>query len=104
MSVSRDLVDALVGAVLVFVLATALGLALAWLAGCASFGQRCRYDAAGRLVEQATRSLVIGTGETELVTSACAALSYATQGTGLSDNGRAALGTVAEGAVAGALP
>ena len=83
-------------------LAATYGLLL-WLAtGCASVRQVCRYDA-GNLVLQETRSLVVGTGETELATTACAALSYSTQDTGLSDNGKAALGVVAEGAVKGAL-
>ena len=78
-------------------------LAIALLGGCASVRQVCRYEA-GRLVLQDTRSTVAGTGETEFATTACAALSYSTQDTGLSDNGKDALGVVAEGAVRGALP
>ena len=85
------------------VLAATYGFLL-WLAtGCASVRQVCRYET-GRLVSQDTRSIVVGTGETEFATTACAALSYSTQDTGLSDNGKDALGVVAEGAVRGALP
>ena len=84
--------------VVLFVLA-ATGLVCS---GCATMRQTCRYEA-GHLVEQTTRSTVVGTGETELASDACAALSYSTQDTGLSDNGRLALGTVAEGAARGAV-
>jgi hypothetical protein len=77
---------------------------LLWLLGCATFRQTCRYaEGSGKLLEQTTRSTVVGTGETELATDACAALSYSTQDTGLSDNGKEALGTVAEGAARGAV-
>lgn len=80
----------------------ALALVAALASGCATFSQVCEYDQAGHLIAQETRSTVVGTGETELATDACAALSYATQDTGLSDNGKAALGVIAEGAAAGA--
>lgn len=89
--------------VVLAVLAATYGFLL-WLAsGCATMTQTCRYEA-GVLVEQATRSTVIGTGETEVATTACAALSYSTQDTGISDNGKAALGTIAEGVAAGLVP
>ena len=50
------------------------------------------------------RSTVLGTGETELATSACGDFAYSTRDTGLSDNGRAALGEIAEGAVRALVP
>ncbi len=50
------------------------------------------------------RSTVLGTGETELATSACGDFAYSTRDTGLSNNGKAALGEIAEGAVRGLVP
>jgi hypothetical protein len=47
---------------------------------------------------------VVGTGETEQVTNACGDYAYATKDTGISDNGKAALGMVAEGAARGIMP
>ena len=44
------------------------------------------------------QSWVLGTGETEQVTNACGDYAYGTEDTGLSDNGKAALGEIAEGA------
>lgn len=78
------------------------GLLLVGAAGCATFDQTCEYEAAA-LVRQHTEAFVLGTGETELATTACAALSYSTQDTGLSDNGKDALGVVAEGVAKGAV-
>lgn len=72
--------------------------------GCATANQRCDYYADGRLEHYRLRSTVVGTGETELITTDCAALGYSTRDTGLSDNGTAALGTIAEGAVRAMLP
>ena len=74
---------------------------LIWLSGCASMNQKCQYFPDGRLESYRLRSTVVGTGETEVITTDCAALGYSTKDTGLSDNGKAALGTIAEGAVKG---
>jgi hypothetical protein len=49
-------------------------------------------------------SFVVGTGETEQVSNACGDYAYGTRDTGISDNGKEALGEIAEGAVKGALP
>lgn len=76
----------------------AAAAALTLLSGCATMRQTCRYDA-GALVEQVTRSTVVGTGETELVSRSCADLAYGTRDTGLSDNASAVLPKVAELAV-----
>jgi len=47
---------------------------------------------------------VIGTGETELVVvDACGTLGYSTKDTGISDNGKEAIGKVAEGMAKGAM-
>jgi len=72
--------------------------------GCATANQRCDYYPDGRLEHYRLRSTVIGTGETEVVTTDCAALAYSTRATGLSDNGTQALGEIAEGAVRAMLP
>jgi len=76
---------------------------IAWLMGCATLNQRCEYYPDGTLSHYRMRSTVIGTGETEAVTTDCAAIGYSTRDTGLSDNGKEALGEIAEGAVKGAL-
>jgi hypothetical protein len=47
---------------------------------------------------------VLGTGETEQVTNACGDYAYATRNTGISDNGKEALGVVAEGVAQGMAP
>jgi hypothetical protein len=47
---------------------------------------------------------VVGTGETEIATTDCAALAYSTRDTGISDNGKEAIGEISEGAVRAMLP
>ncbi len=87
------------------VAAAMLGLAIAWLvSGCASMRTTCEYFEDGRLRSYSLRSTVVGTGETEVVTTDCAAIAYATEDTGLSDNGKAALGEISEGAVRAMIP
>jgi len=71
--------------------------------GCASMNQRCSYYPDGILESYRLRSTVLGTGETEVVTTDCAALGYSTKDTGLSDNGKAALEGIAEGVARGAV-
>jgi hypothetical protein len=66
--------------------------------------QKCSYYPDGRLSEYRIRSTVIGTGETEVATSDCAALAYSTKDTGISNNGKAALGEIAEGTARAMLP
>ena len=83
--------------------------ALALLAaGCASMNQKCTYYPDGIMETYRLRSTVVGTGETEMVSTDCAVAGYSTRDTGLSDNGADALGAIAEGVVrgivAGALP
>ena len=82
----------------------ALTTAALLLPGCASMNQKCSYYTDGRLESYRLRSTVVGTGETEVVTTACAALAYSTKDTGLSDNGKEALGEIAEGAVRALVP
>ncbi len=72
--------------------------------GCASMKTTCEYHPNGRLETYTLRSTVVGTGETEVISTDCAALAYSTKDTGLSDNGKAALGKIAEGAVRGLVP
>ena len=75
---------------------TALCALLALAAGCASMNQRCSFYPDGRLETYRLRSTVVGTGETELVSTDCAVAAYSTKDTGLSDNGRAAVTDVAD--------
>lgn len=78
------------------------GIAVAGLAclGCAHAHLE-RWEA-GQLVCE-VESWVLGTGETEQITNACGDYAYGTRDTGISDNGKAALGEIAEGAVRGAV-
>jgi hypothetical protein len=75
-----------------------------WGCGCATANQRCDYYPDGRLEHYRLRSTVVGTGETELATTDCAALVYSTRDTGISDNGKEVIGEIAEGAVRAMLP
>jgi hypothetical protein len=72
------------------------------------FGAGCAHAHLERYVEGEKvceiESWVLGTGETEQVTNACGDYAYSTKDTGISDNGKAALGMVAEGAVRGIMP
>lgn len=81
----------------------ALAALLLVCGGCATANQRCDYYPDGLLEHYRLRSTVVGTGETEVVTTDCAALAYSTRDTGLSDNGKEALGKIAEGAAKGAV-
>lgn len=82
----------------------ALAALLLVCGGCATANQRCDYYASGQLEHYRLRSTVVGTGETEVVTTDCAALAYSTRDTGLSDNGTDALGEITEGAVRALVP
>lgn len=77
---------------------------LTLLGGCASMNQKCSYYEDGTLESYRIRSTVLGTGNTEVVTMDCAVLAYSTEETGLSDNGKEAVGKIAEGAVRGMTP
>jgi len=78
---------------------------IAWLIfGCASMRTTCEYSNEGRLLTYSLHSTVVGTGETEVISTDCAALAYSTEDTGLSDNGKDALGEIAEGSVRGLVP
>ena len=83
---------------------TLLLAALLALSGCTTLSQRCDFFPDGMIEHYRLRSTVIGTGETEVATTACTELVASTRDTGLSDNGVAALGMIAEGAVKGAIP
>jgi len=50
--------------------------------------QKCSYYADGILKSVRTRSTVLGTGETEMVSLDCADLSYSTLDTGISEHGK----------------
>jgi len=49
-------------------------------------------------------SWVLGTGETEQLSSACGEYAYSTRDTGISDNGRDLAGALAAGAASGLIP
>lgn len=80
---------------------TLLWVAITFLFGCASMNQKYTYYPDGTLKSYRVRSTVVGTGETELIATDGITLGYSTKDTGLSDNGKEALGTIAEGAVKG---
>ncbi len=71
--------------------------------GCASMNQKCSYYEDGTLESYRLRSTVVGTGETEMISTDCTVAAYSTKDTGLSDNGEQALGTIAEGVVRGVI-
>jgi hypothetical protein len=72
------------------------------LGGCANTSNWYYYPD-GTLCAKA-RSTVVGTGETELVVeNQCVKLGYSTRDTGISDNGKEALGNIAEGLAKGAV-
>ena len=79
----------------------ALIIALLATTGCA-WGIQTAYYKSGEVCAR-TRSLVWGTGETEQVSNTCGDYAYSTKDTGLSDNGKDALGTIAEGVARGAV-
>ncbi len=81
-----------------------LAMAGTLIPGCASFRQTCEYYPDGRLSTYSLRSTVLGTGETEAVSTDCALTAYSTKDTGLSDNGKAAIGEISEGAVRALIP
>jgi len=58
--------------------------------------QKCTYFDDGILETYRVRSTVLGTGETELVTTDCAALAYSTEDTGISDNGKESILGIAD--------
>lgn len=77
------------------------------LSGCATT-HNWFYDEYGQLCAE-SRSGVLGTGDTELIIiNPCGSSAYTTKDTGISDNGKEAIGKVAEGlakgAVKGAVP
>ena len=78
-----------------------LVILLAMTFGCASMNQKCSYFDDGVLESYRVRSTVLGTGETELITTDCTAAVYSTKDTGISDNGRESLGLIAEGVMKG---
>jgi hypothetical protein len=63
--------------------------------GCAVMRQHCSYYKNGIMEDYRLRSAIIGTGETEMVSTDCAVAGYSTRDTGLSNNGKAALETIA---------
>lgn len=72
------------------------------LSGCATTYNRY-YSPDGKRCA-ITMSLVVGTGETELIAvNPCGTIGYSTKDTGISDNGKEVIGTVAEGIAAGAV-
>jgi hypothetical protein len=78
-------------------------VALLALSGCQTVNQRCDYYKDGTLEHYRLRSSVVGTGETEVITTDCGELASSTQDTGISDNGVNALGMVAKGVAAGVI-
>jgi hypothetical protein len=67
--------------------------------GCAVMRQHCSYYKNGIMENYRIRSAVLGTGETEMVSTDCAVAGYSTRDTGLSNNGKAALETIAQGVI-----
>ncbi len=88
------------GVVILCLRVSGLVLLACLVAGCASFRQTCRYEA-GELVKQVTRSTVVGTGDTEVVSSACAEVAYSTHDTGFSENAAPVIEAVGEGVAKG---
>jgi hypothetical protein len=58
--------------------------------------QKCSYYPDGILKSYRLRSTVMGTGETEMVSTDCAVAGYSTKDTGLSDNGKEALADITD--------
>jgi hypothetical protein len=84
---------------------TLLLAALLALSGCATFSEQLELTFPdGTIVSYRVQSSVLGTGETEFSSGADGSTAYSTKDTGLSDNGLAALGVIAEGAVNGLIP
>jgi len=81
----------------------AVGAALSWVVGCAHAHLEVFHYCTGEKVCE-VESWVLGTGETEQVTNACGDYAYGTRDTGISDNGKDALGKIAEGAVRALVP
>ena len=77
---------------------------LSGMLGCAGMNQVCAYYEDGTLKLQRIRSTVIGTGETELVSSDCGQIAYSTRDTGFSDNAEPVLTAVTEAAMKGIVP
>jgi len=76
--------------------------ALIFIGGCATTHTRY-WNADGKKCAE-TMSVVVGTGETELVmVNPCGSLGYSTKDTGISDNGKEVIGEVAEGLAKGAM-
>jgi hypothetical protein len=67
--------------------------------GCAVMRQHCSYYKNGIMENYRIRSAIVGTGETEMVSTDCAVAGYSTRDTGLSNNGKAALETIAQGVI-----
>jgi hypothetical protein len=84
------------------VIATLCVIGALTLSGCAST-HNWFYDELGLLCAE-SRSLVIGTGDTELViVNPCGGSVYTTSNTGISENGKEAIGNVVEGIAKGAV-
>jgi hypothetical protein len=72
------------------------------LSGCATTYDRYYYPDGKKCA--IILSSVVGTGETELLAvNGCGTLGYSTKDTGISDNGKDAIGKVAEGLAKGAV-
>jgi len=72
------------------------------LSGCATT-HNWFYNTDGTLCAE-SRSGVLGTGDTELIiVNPCGSSAYTTKDTGISDNGKEAIGKVAEGVAKGAM-
>jgi hypothetical protein len=88
--------------------AALLTIALSGL-GCATIAESITVtDVDGSVTEYRSRLWIVGGGQTEFISGGDGTTAYSTNGTGLSDNGRAALeevaGALAEGAVKGLVP
>lgn len=84
------------------VLLTSFVIGALALSGCASTHGWYYYSDGTLCAED--RSIIVGTGETErIVDNPCVKLGYSTRDTGISNNGKEALGKIAEGLAKGAV-
>ncbi len=73
--------------------------------GCATLGEKLKITGAdGSVTEYSSRLWILGGGHTEFISGSDGSTAYSTHDTGLSDNGRDALGVIAKGAASGLLP
>ncbi len=82
-----------------------LALAACLSMGCATLGERLKItNADGSVTEYSSRLWILGGGHTEFISGSDGSTAYSTHDTGLSDNGKDALGAIARGAASAFVP